>query len=1053
MRGAEMMGNDRLLETLGYDKSPNFLRDDRLESVPGYSHIFRRAIERCSLSGVYVLSASGGGSSPIVPAVYVCDAESFERADIIHKNVWNQNVVPFLMISTPQAVRLYSGFRYADSQTTSDADPKNGGILETAIKWNQVEERLSHFQASAIDDGNLWRKMGSKITPETRLDRRLLNNLKTLDTKLQEKGASKIKAHSLIGKYVYMRYLHDRDILSDWRLQQWSIEREDVFGREAQIESMNELSARLETWLNGSIFPLTLDPLSEKDAQYLRMVAGAFKGDDPTGQMHLNFNAYDFSYIPIETLSVIYEQFLHSTGAGKEVGAYYTPLPIVNFMLEELDDRKPLKAGMKVFDPACGSGAFLVQCYRKLIEREIGDRGSIPQPERLSELLTANIYGIDQDEDACAVAELSLVLTLLDYVDPPDLQHKDHFKLPCLRNRNVFNTNFFDETAHWEKDSEPIQFQWVVGNPPWNEVDRKKKKPHEIPAVEWMETHAKEFPIGRFQLAEAFAWKCTRHVDPDGLIALLLPASTLFKADAHRFRRAFFGGLNVWCAVNFSNLRHILFRGADQPAAAFFYSRCSDVKRQCVSAQTIVTYSPMLANQEAGMYSKTGVAKEMWSIVVNHGEIQHVPVSEAISGAGLTWKLAMWGTARDRRLIGMLSKNFPSLDDVIKEKRLYRSQGVQIRHESSKEPVEFIEEFVGKKMLDVKKIKGYRQIFRFPHESLDLIDRAGAYLRMGHKYPVPACRPPHLIVSAAGSFAVYSDDFIVHPHPHIAISGKPDQSSILKAASLFLSSNFAKYYMFFSTPLIGVERDRIELKPLLRIPIPLGNLSHSELSDWVDLHDSLAVLPPVLPKKVTQPAQKEKEARLFPDDVQDNADPRREILLERLNTLVYESLNISLSERSIVEDFVQSKIKLNDGRLGDEAIRMPDRDDLTAYCDTLRSELNAFVGADPNRGRRIVVVFDDISAMIRISSSDRAKDTPLCRILRAGEAESQEFNKIRSKLLVKRGQWLYFNRSLRIYQGSTVYLFKPMRRMHWLRSQALADASLIVAETINSLGR
>ena len=68
-----------------------------------------------------------------------------------------------------------------------------------------------------------------------------------------------------------------------------------------------------------------------------------------------------------------------------------------------------------------------------------------------------------------------------------------------------------------------------------------------------------------------------------------------------------------------------------------------------------------------------------------------------------------------------------------------------------------------------------------------------------------------------------------------------------------------------------------------------------------------------------------------------------------------------------------------------------------------------------------------------------------------GDAESQEFAKIRSNLLVERGQWFYFNRSLRIYEGSSTYLFKPMQRMHSSRSQALADASMIVAETINSL--
>ena len=36
-------------------------------------------------------------------------------------------------------------------------------------------------------------------------------------------------------------------------------------------------------------------------------------------------------------------------------------------------------------------------------------------------LLTANIFGVDIDEDACQIADLSLALTLLVYIDPPDL--------------------------------------------------------------------------------------------------------------------------------------------------------------------------------------------------------------------------------------------------------------------------------------------------------------------------------------------------------------------------------------------------------------------------------------------------------------------------------------------------------------------------------------------------------------------------------------------------------------------------------------------------------
>jgi hypothetical protein len=56
------------------------------------------------------------------------------------------------------------------------------------------------------------------------------------------------------------------------------------------------------------------------------------------------------------------------------------------------------------------------------------------------------MYGVDIEQDACNVAELSLILTLLDYVEPPDLEDRRRgFKLPSLRDRNIFCGNFFDE--------------------------------------------------------------------------------------------------------------------------------------------------------------------------------------------------------------------------------------------------------------------------------------------------------------------------------------------------------------------------------------------------------------------------------------------------------------------------------------------------------------------------------------------------------------------------------------------------------------------------------
>src|SRR5262249_12937307 len=157
-------------------------------------------------------------------------------------------------------------------------------------------------------------------------------------------------------------------ILSDVRLARWGLSWEDVATRNAKLSAFSKLADHLDSWLNGSVFPITRSALARIGSSVLQRAAGVVGGDSPlTGQLHLGFGAYDFSYIPIETLSVVYEQFLHARSAasgaslGRVRGAYYTPIPLVNFMLERCDELLRLNEGMRVLDPSCGSGAFLVQ--------------------------------------------------------------------------------------------------------------------------------------------------------------------------------------------------------------------------------------------------------------------------------------------------------------------------------------------------------------------------------------------------------------------------------------------------------------------------------------------------------------------------------------------------------------------------------------------------------------------------------------------------------------------------------------------------------------------
>ncbi|NOQ20938.1 MAG: N-6 DNA methylase, partial [Desulfobacterales bacterium] len=821
------MNIKEFISCMNYDDSPFFLSDSHLYEYPGYAHIFRLSKEKCGLHGVYTLKTSDENHphQVVVPIVYICQADSEQQAREFHRLIWNQNIVPFIIVLTTKSIHLYSGFNF----NTRLSESRNQSILEVANDINVVLERLSDFKADSIDRGILWQNRKKEISQDKRVDRVLLRNLNSLSSWLRGNGLSRHTAHSLIGKYVYLYYLQDRKILSDRKLEQWFIDKEAVFGRKASLEGFYAITDKLEGWLNGDIFPIPRKGEVAPEAIHIQKVAAVFLGDDPdSGQMNLDFKAYDFEHIPIETLSVVYQQFLHSEGKGKKQGAIYTPIHLVNFILDELDAKRPFRKGMKGFDPACGSGAFLVQCYRRLIERELaGNPDKRIKPSELRSLLTDHIYGMDVDEDACGITELSLILTLLDYVEPPDLEKPGYktFKLPALRNRNIFfcKDGFFKPDSDWEKNRPRDGFDWIVGNPPWKKINKNKLERGDSSALDWMEREKKRYPVSSRQIAEAFAWEITRYLSNKGLVGMLLPAGTLFKTYAKGFRQQFFSNMDVWCIVNFSNLRHLLFQSSTNPAVAFFYS--TPQKDGNDMSSYIVAYAPFAAHQLSRFGVENRKDNKLWTVIVNADEIREISKMEAATGSSRPWKLAMWGSVRDKFLLNSLEKRYDNLLVFAEAHGLVIHEGLQLRSQDANEPVELIREVIGKNKLDMSSLRECGRIFSFPEDALKPVEDSEAYVRKrGGLIPLKICYPPHIIVDAARRFGVFSDEFIVVPPRQIGISAKPSDVILLKTLSLYLSSDFTSYHQFLSATFWGIERDRPTKEDLGNLPIPLDDL-------------------------------------------------------------------------------------------------------------------------------------------------------------------------------------------------------------------------------------
>ena len=162
---------------------------------------------------------------------------------------------------------------------------------------------------------------------------------------------------------------------------------------------------------------------------------------------------YEFSVLPADILGQVYEQFLGKVirlTAGhravvedkpevkKAGGVYYTPTYIVEYIVEHtvgrlLEGKTPGQVSeLRVLDPACGSGSFLIGAYQYLLDWHrdwyVAHPTKRPRPEIYQEcggewrlttaekkrILLNNIYGVDIDAQAVETTKLSLLLKVLE---------------------------------------------------------------------------------------------------------------------------------------------------------------------------------------------------------------------------------------------------------------------------------------------------------------------------------------------------------------------------------------------------------------------------------------------------------------------------------------------------------------------------------------------------------------------------------------------------------------------------------------------------------------
>jgi type I restriction-modification system DNA methylase subunit len=779
-----------------------------------------------------------------------CGADHIEKAKAFN-HIWSLARPRLLFLASPNEISVIDlAQKPLDISKIKQSDHPLDSEFKTLVtikSIGEITQLLQEYHRDNIESGKVFgdSQFGDL---KNRADKALIRDLKTVRRELIQAGLSKhlIKyAHALIGRSIFIRYLEDRDILTlDYfqgiarQTTGWTeflrnqssragfdfSECKALYPRVLQNKEFTyALFRKLAKDFNGDMFPeVELDDEEKAVKQkHLNLIQGLLYGDAGV-QNKLFFYSYLFDIIPLDLISSIYEEFYHSSidddekkSKARQDGAYYTPPVLAEFVLSQTLTSKELKKKPRVLDPACGSGIFLVEAFRRMVRYEWHKQKVQPSFEFLKQTLQDQIAGIEINEEAARITAFSLYLAMLHYLDPPSIkaQINQGNKLPNLlvttesKSSNhihcIWVDDAFDEARieaspllkkRFGKDSVDI----VVGNPPWgapgNKADEKTKAREKV-MLEWCRINKK--PIGNKEHSQAFLWRAIDFLKEGGKAGMLVSAGVLFKhsGTTKAFREQWMNYVRLMEVFNFTHVRSFFFKGAISPflALTFAKERQNDQPVKYYSAKQVTT------------------VKETQSVLFSKYDL-HTLQDENLASNEL-WKSYWFGRFADRKLIGYLHKYAPlaNLIDLDKSGRGY--QTYEQKHDG-------IELGVDKTIIDIPD----------RYNSVELVKLPSKIYNVG---PTECYKGKRLLISEGikekasiqeqkGVIVARFEDELQYSFYRSVYGIKilSDEDDVYKLILGILWSSLARYYFFMTSANWGLWNHKLLLDEILQLPIP-----------------------------------------------------------------------------------------------------------------------------------------------------------------------------------------------------------------------------------------
>jgi len=419
-----------------------------------------------------------------------------------------------------------------------------------------------------------------------------------------------------INRLIFLRIAEDRSVEPYGTLKH-TIKQGNLY------QNLYELFRKADEKYNSGLFDFKKDKISENVIIENKIIKTIIN------ELYYPECPFEFSVLPVEILGSAYEQFLGkviriTTGHRAKIeykpevrkagGVYYTPQYIVEYIVKNtvgklIKGKTPKEISkIKIVDPACGSGSFLIGAFQYLLdyhknyysdngksskgrkENPLTPDGHLTTAEK-KRILLNNIFGVDIDVNAVEVTKLSLLLKCMEGETEASIATQQKLfnerVLPTLdenikSGNSLIDTDFYDSQLDFGEEKKIKPFSWqkgfpeafkqggfdiVIGNPPWG-ADFSEEE------LSYLREKNREIIVRMIDSFMYFVYKSYKLLKTDGSFGMILPDVLFYQSDNSKLRKYILMNSNVFALLNLGDV----FENVTRPTCIIIFSKSEPSK-------------------------------------------------------------------------------------------------------------------------------------------------------------------------------------------------------------------------------------------------------------------------------------------------------------------------------------------------------------------------------------------------------------------------------------------------------------------------------------------